>query len=133
VKNPEDKDDRSLWGLFRVLINNMVEGVVKGFEKKLEINGVGYKAAVTGRKLILNVGFTHPVEFVIPDQIEIKVEKNLVTIAGVDKQKVGQVAAEIRAIRKPEPYKGKGIKYLEEIIRRKAGKSAKTGPEAGTK
>ncbi|MFA5069915.1 MAG: 50S ribosomal protein L6 [Patescibacteria group bacterium] len=133
VKNPEDKDDRSLWGLFRALINNMVVGVTKGYEKKLEINGVGYKASVTGRKLILNVGFTHPVEFAIPDQIEIKVEKNVITITGADKQKVGQVAAEIRAVRKPEPYKGKGIKYLEEIIRRKAGKSAKTGPDAGAK
>ncbi|MFH1366881.1 MAG: 50S ribosomal protein L6 [Patescibacteria group bacterium] len=132
VKNPDDKSDRSLWGLFRVLINNMVIGVVKGFEKKLEINGIGFKAAVSGQKLNLNVGFSHPVEFPLPDGIAVKVEKSVMTVTGIDKQKVGEVAAEIRAIKPPEPYKGKGIKYLDEVVRRKAGKAAKTAGE-GTK
>jgi len=99
--------------------------VTQGFSKQLEINGIGFKAAVSGRKLILNVGYSHPVEYEIPQDIEIKVEKNIVTIFGIDKQKVGQVAAEIRAIKKPEPYKGKGIKYAGEMIRRKAGKAVK--------
>jgi large subunit ribosomal protein L6 len=125
IDQPEDKMSRSLWGLFRSLINNMVEGVVKGFSKQLEINGIGFKATVQGKKLILNVGYSHPVEYEIPEGIEIKVEKNIINIFGIDKQKVGQIAAEIRAIKKPEPYKGKGIKYVEEVIRRKVGKAVK--------
>lgn len=129
VAKPEDKFERSLWGLFRVLINNMVTGVTKGYEKKLEINGVGFKAAVSGQKLNLNVGFSHPVIFSIPPGIAIKVEKNVVTVTGADKQSVGETAAQIRAIKPPEPYKGKGIKYLDEVIRRKAGKAAKTATE----
>lgn len=132
VKDPEDKDDRSLWGLFRVLINNMVIGVTEGFEKKLEINGVGFKAASSGQKVILNVGFSHPVTFPFPAGIAVKVEKNVMTVSGIDKQMVGEIAAEIRAIKPPEPYKGKGIKYIDEVIRRKAGKAAKTAGE-GTK
>lgn len=132
VRHPEEKKDRSLWGLFRALINNMVLGVKEGFEKKLEINGVGYKAQVSGKKLILNLGYSHPIEYQIPEGIEVKVEKNIININGPDRQKVGQVAAEIRGFRKPEPYKGKGIKYSDEIIRRKAGKAAKTGGEGAS-
>ncbi len=129
VHNPEEKKDRALWGLFRALINNMMVGVTKGFEKKLEINGVGYKAQVSGKKIILNLGYSHTIEYDIPEGIEVKVDKNLIIITGIERQKVGQVAAEIRNFRKPEPYKGKGIKYIDEVIRRKAGKAAKTGAE----
>ena len=124
VAKPEDKKQRSLWGLFRRLVDNMILGVTQGFSKQLEINGVGYKAAATGSKLVLNVGYSHPVEYQIPKGITILVEKNIITITGFDKQLVGQVAAEIRKIRPPEPYKGKGIKYTTEVIRRKVGKAA---------
>ena len=124
VKNPEDKKQNSLWGLFRALINNMVVGVESGYEKKLEIKGVGYKATVNGNKLNLNLGFSHPIEFVLPDGISANVENNTISIKGADKQLVGEVAAQIRKYRKPEPYKGKGIRYSDEIIRRKAGKAA---------
>lgn len=126
VKNPADKDQRAQWGLFRVLINNMVKGLTEGFEKKLEIQGIGFKAAASGQKLTLNLGFSHPVEFQVPEGIEAKVEKNIITIKGIDKQQVGQIAATIRAIKEPEPYKGKGIRYLGEEVRRKAGKVVKT-------
>ena len=125
VKKTEDKKSRELWGLSRVLLSNMIEGVTKGFQKKLEINGVGYRAAASGQKLNLELGFSHPVEFMLPKGIEAKVEKNIITISGIDKQLVGETAARIRALRKPEPYKGKGIKYVDEIIRRKAGKVVK--------
>ncbi len=114
----------AFWGLYRSLINNMVKGVNDGYEKKLEINGVGYRAAVSGNKVVLNVGFSHPSEYQLPEGIQASVEGNVVTINGIDKQIVGEVAAQIRKIRKPEPYKGKGIKYIDEIIRRKAGKTA---------
>jgi len=99
--------------------------VVNGFEKKLEVKGVGYKTEVQGNNLILRVGYSHPVEFAIPENIDIKTEKNIITVSGIDKQLVGETAAQIRRIRKPEPYKGKGIKYVDEVIRRKAGKAAK--------
>jgi large subunit ribosomal protein L6 len=125
VQKPKDKKQRALWGLFQRLISNMIEGVTKEFEKKLEINGLGYKAEVSGDKLILNVGFSHQVNFNIPKNINIKIEKNIITISGIDKQLVGETAAKIRKIKKPEPYKGKGIKYLDEVIKRKAGKAAK--------
>jgi large subunit ribosomal protein L6 len=125
VKDPEEKSQRALWGLFQRLISNMIEGVTKGYEKKLEIIGVGYKAALQDKNLILNVGYSHPVNFAIPQGIEVKVEKNIISVAGIDKQQVGQVAAQIRSIRKPEPYKGKGIKYVDEVVQRKAGKAAK--------
>jgi len=125
VGNPENKEQASLWGLSRTLVSNLVEGVTEGFNKQLEVNGIGFKAQVNGNKLVLNVGFSHPVEFDIPEGIQINVEKNLITVSGIDKQQVGQVAAEIRSIKKPEPYKGKGIKYLDEVIRRKAGKVVK--------
>jgi len=118
------KKANSMWGLFRTLIFNMIEGVVNGFEKKLEIEGVGYRASLEGNKLVLTLGFSHPIEIEAPEDIEFKVEKNVITVSGLDKQLVGQVSAKIRAQRKPEPYKGKGIRYQGEVIRRKAGKKA---------
>jgi large subunit ribosomal protein L6 len=123
-----DKLSRALHGLTRNLINNMVIGTTVGYQKQLELKGVGYRASIEGQKLILNVGYTHPVTIEPKEGIEFKVEKNtLVTVFGIDKQKVGQVSAEIRKVRPPEPYKGKGIKYIDEIVRRKAGKSTKAG------
>jgi large subunit ribosomal protein L6 len=116
--------DKALWGLFRNLINNMVIGVNGGFEKKLEINGVGYRAAIAGSKLTLNLGFSHPIEFVLPAGISGQVAGNVITLNGIDKQLLGETAANIRKFREPEPYKGKGIKYADETIRRKAGKTA---------
>lgn len=125
VNKPENSEENALWGLFRSLIFNMVLGVTEGFEKKLEINGVGYKARVEGKgKLILNVGYSHQVDFAIDEGLECQVEGNIITISGIDKQSVGETAANIRKVRKPEPYKGKGIKYIDEIIRRKVGKAA---------
>ncbi|MBI5731797.1 MAG: 50S ribosomal protein L6 [Candidatus Magasanikbacteria bacterium] len=124
VANPEEKKDKALWGLFGSLIKNMIEGVSRGFEKKLEMNGIGFKAEVKGKNLVLEVGFSHPVFFNIPSGVEIITEKNIITVRGADKQQVGAVAAEIRSIKKPEPYKGKGIRYVDEIIRKKAGKAA---------
>jgi len=125
VKNSEIKENKALWGLYGSVIKNMILGVSNGFSKQLEINGVGYKAQVSGDKLILNVGFSHPVEFTIPKGVTVTVDKNIISISGIDKQLIGETAARIRAIRPPEPYKGKGIKYIDEIIRRKAGKAAK--------
>lgn len=121
-KKDLSKKEKGLWGMQRMIIFNMIEGVNKGFEKKLEIEGVGYKAVVQGDELILNVGFVHPVKVKKPEGVGFLVEKNVITISGIDKQKVGQVAAEIRAVKKAEPYKGKGIKYQGEKIRRKEGK-----------
>lgn len=126
VKNPENKDLRSRWGLQRSLINNMVLGVTEGFEKKLEINGVGYKVELKGRILVVNAGYSHPVEYNLPEGIDCNIEKNLMTFTGIDKQLLGSVGDEVRKIRKPEPYKGKGIKYIDEVIRRKEGKVAKS-------
>ncbi len=127
VKNPEVKRERALWGLYRSLVNNLVVGVTEGFEKKLEINGVGYRAAVSGKKLTLNVGYSHPVDFPLPDGISAQVEANVITLNGIDKHLLGETAAQIRKVRKPEPYKGKGIKYVDEVIRRKEGKTASKG------
>lgn len=121
----EDRQSRAYWGTYRALANNIVLGLTEGFSKQLEINGVGYRATMKGKVLELNLGFSHPINFESPKGIEISVDKNVVTIKGDDKQQVGQVAAEIRGFRPPEPYKGKGIKYLEEHIIRKAGKTAK--------
>ena len=121
----EDRQSRAYWGTYRALANNIVLGLTEGFSKQLEINGVGYRAAMKGKVLELNLGFSHPINFESPKGIEISVDKNVITIKGDDKQQVGQVAAEIRGFRPPEPYKGKGIKYLEEHIIRKAGKTAK--------
>jgi large subunit ribosomal protein L6 len=125
VANEEHKVERALWGTFSSHLANMVEGVTNGFKKQLEVNGVGYRVAMQGKDLKIEVGYSHPVIYVLMDGVTATVEKNVITIEGADKEKVGQVAAEIRAIRKPEPYKGKGIKYVDEQIRRKAGKAAK--------
>lgn len=123
----QTKRSPALWGLSRMLIANMIEGVKNGYEKKLEIEGVGYKVALQGNNLVLNLGFSHPVEFKAIPGIIFKVEKNTISVAGIDKEVVGQTAANIRKIKKPEPYKGKGIHYLGEIIKRKAGKKAVKG------
>lgn len=115
------------YGLMRTLINNLVVGVSQGYTRQLEINGVGFRATVAGNVITLSLGFSHPVVFTLPVGVEAKVEKNIITLTGFDKQAVGQVAANLRALKKPEPYKGKGIKYVEERIRRKAGKTATKG------
>jgi large subunit ribosomal protein L6 len=121
----ETKQDKAFWGTYRALANNIVAGLAAPFEKKLEINGVGYKAAVVGTNLEMALGYSHPIIFPVPEGIEIAVEKNTIIIKGADKQEVGQVAAKIREFRPPEPYKGKGVKYADEKIRRKAGKTSK--------
>ena len=126
VKRPNDlKKMKSLHGLTRSLIHNMVTGVTDGFEKKLEINGVGYRAEKKGKTLVLHLGYSHDINMTDPEGIESVVEDNKITVKGIDKEKVGQYAAEIRSKRSPEPYKGKGIKYDTEVIRRKAGKAGK--------
>jgi len=125
MKN-NDKLARSLYGLSQRLVSNLVIGVSKGFEKKLEIKGVGYRASQEGKKINLTLGFSHPVVVDLPEGIEGKVQKNIITISGIDKQLVGEVAANIRAYKKPEPYKGKGIRYVGEFVKRKVGKAAKT-------
>ena len=127
VTRPNDlKRMKSLHGLTRTLIANMITGVTAGYEKKLEINGVGYRASKAGKKLTLNLGYSHPVEMEDPEGIETVLEgQNIIFVRGIDKEKVGQFAAEIRSKREPEPYKGKGIKYADEVIRRKVGKTGK--------
>jgi large subunit ribosomal protein L6 len=126
VTRPNDlKKMKSLHGLTRTLINNMVVGVTDGYVKELEVNGVGYRASKSGKELTLNLGFSHPVVMTDPEGLESKVEGNKITVSGIDKEKVGQYAAEIRDKRRPEPYKGKGIKYADEVIRRKVGKTGK--------
>ena len=119
----ETKESKSLHGLFRVLISNMVTGVTAGFEKALEIVGVGYRAELQGRNAVFNLGYSHPINFELPEGIEAKIDKNRVTLSGIDKELVGITAAKIRSFRKPEPYKGKGIKYVDEVIKKKAGKA----------
>ncbi len=126
LKTAETKEGKALWGLSRALVNNAVVGVTEGFTKTLEINGVGFKVAMQGKKLVLNVGFSHPVEYQAVEGVTIETEKNIIKVSGIDRQQVGQTAAEIRDIKKPEPYKGKGIKYTDEVIRRKAGKVVKS-------
>lgn len=126
VERPNDeKETKALHGLTRSLINNMVVGVTDGYKKTLEINGVGYRAQKQGKKLTLNLGFSHPVEMEDPEGIETKVVDNKIEVEGIDKEKVGQYAAVIRDKKRPEPYKGKGIKYSDEVIRRKVGKTGK--------
>ncbi len=120
----DEKQDAAFWGTYRSLFNNIIIGLNEGYTKSLEINGVGYRAAVQGNVLNLQLGFSHPIDYDIPEGLEMKVEKNIITISGSDKQVVGQVAAEIRSFRPPEPYKGKGVKYTDEQIIRKAGKAA---------
>jgi len=131
TRKSEEGSVKALHGLFRVLVNNIIIGVSKGFEKTLELSGVGYRASVQGKKLVLNIGFSHPVEIDPPAGILFEVEgTNKVKVSGIDKQLVGQIAAEVRAVREVEPYKGKGIKYVGEVVRRKAGKAAKAGAGA---
>jgi large subunit ribosomal protein L6 len=125
--NDGTKGSKSLHGLFRTLIANMVTGVSQGFEKELEIVGVGYRAELSGRTAIFQLGYSHPIKFELPEGIDARVEKNKITLGGIDKELLGRTAAKIRAFRKPEPYKGKGIRYGGEIIKKKAGKSGATG------
>lgn len=122
----QTKNTKALWGSTRAILNNMVKGVVGGYEKKLEVEGLGYKVFLEGNDLVLQVGFTHPVKVVVPEGIKFSVEKKIITVSGIDKEKVSQLAAKIRKIRPPEPYKGTGIKYVGEVIRRKAGKKVVT-------
>ncbi|OGZ58856.1 MAG: 50S ribosomal protein L6 [Candidatus Spechtbacteria bacterium RIFCSPLOWO2_12_FULL_38_22] len=121
-------ESKAFWGLFRALVANIVIGVSEGFKKTLEIEGVGYKAEVRGKELVLNLGYSHPIIMEIPEGLSVQVDKSKINISGIDKQLVGQFTANIRKNRKPEPYKGKGIRYEGERVRRKAGKRAATGP-----
>ncbi len=122
----DDKKTKAYHGLMRTLINNMVEGVVKGYEKKLEIVGIGYRAEMRGKDLVFHLGYSHPIVFKLPDGIQAEVERqNLITVRGIDKELVGIVAAKIRSLRKPDVYKNKGIKYVDEVLRKKAGKGGK--------
>ena len=125
IVKPVDSSNknRALWGLTRTLVNNMMVGVTDGFTKKLEFNGVGYKAAVKGKVLTLNLGYSHPIDYELPEGVDAKVTKNVIEVSGNNKELVGFAAAKIRSFRKPEPYKGKGIKYSDEVIIRKAGKT----------
>ncbi len=125
LKESQGLKAKAFWGTYRALANNIVIGLTNGFTKQLEINGVGYKASVKGNVLELSLGYSHPINYDIPNGIEITLDKNILTLKGVDKQQIGQVASEIRSFRSPEPYKGKGIKYVDEVIIRKAGKTAK--------
>lgn len=129
ARKSDEPLDRSLHGLTRTLIANMIDGVTKGFSKRLEIQGVGYRAQLQGKNLQLALGFSHPVEFKAPEGISFEIDKekkNIITVTGIDKSLVGQVSAEIRELRPPEPYKGKGIRYAGEVVKRKAGKAATT-------
>lgn len=119
----DEKVSKSQHGLVRSLIQNMVIGVTKGFEKQLEVNGVGFRINGGGQSIEMQLGFSHPVKYQAPEGVDLKVDKMKITVSGIDKQQVGQIAAEIRALKKPEPYKGKGIKYVDEVILRKAGKA----------
>ncbi|MEK9165444.1 MAG: 50S ribosomal protein L6 [Patescibacteria group bacterium] len=134
IKNFDDSSQQSLWGTYNRLINNGIIGVTQGFNKKLNISGVGYRANIKGQTLILEVGFSHAIEYPIPMDVKVEVENNnIIIVSGTDKQRVGQTAAEIRAFKKPEPYKGKGIIYEGEVIRRKQGKQAAGSSEGGGK
>jgi large subunit ribosomal protein L6 len=125
TRDNDEPKTRAMHGLMRSLLNNMVTGVSQGFEKKLEINGVGYRGQVSGSDLRMSLGFSHEVVYKIPSDVSVSIDQNIITVSGASKQRVGQVAAEIRALKKPEPYKGKGIKYVDERIIRKSGKSGK--------
>ncbi|MFZ1242956.1 MAG: 50S ribosomal protein L6 [Candidatus Saccharimonas sp.] len=123
--NDESKEARSHHGLMRSLINNMVIGVTKGYEKRLEVKGVGFRVSSSNNELDMSLGFSHPVKYKAPEGVQVSNEKMIIVVSGINKQKVGQAAAEIRALKKPEPYKGKGIAYVDEVILRKAGKTGK--------
>lgn len=120
-----DKRTRSLWGMTRALIANMVTGVSKGFERSMEINGIGYRAEMKGNQIEFNLGYSHPINFPLPDGIAANIEKNVIKLSGIDKELLGFTASTMRRLRPPEPYKGKGVKYMEEHIQRKAGKTGK--------
>ncbi len=124
LTDSKDKGQVALQGLYRSLIANMVTGVTEGYERQLLLSGIGYRAEASGKKLVLNVGYSNPVEFTLPQEVEAKVENNKIILSGIDKEIIGQTAANIRSIRPPEPYKGKGIMYADERIIRKAGKTA---------
>ncbi|MCX5741989.1 MAG: 50S ribosomal protein L6 [Proteobacteria bacterium] len=124
ARKSDDVRDRAAHGLMRALVANMITGVTKGFERQLEINGVGYKAEIKGPKIVLSLGYSHPIEFALPEGITAKTEKNMLILSGIDRQALGAAASKVRSFRPPEPYKGKGIKYIEETIQRKAGKTA---------
>lgn len=130
VNHPENREERALWGTYASHLRNMIVGVTQGFKKQLEVNGVGYRVSLSGGDLKLEVGFSHPVLYSMPKTVQAKLEKNIITLESADRELLGQVAAAVRAIRPPEPYKGKGIKYLDEVIRRKAGKAAKAASAA---
>lgn len=123
-KTGNSKKANAIWGTTSKMVQNMIEGVSKGFQKQLELNGVGYRMSVQGKKITMALGFSHPVEVVVPEGLEAKIEGNVLTISGIDKQKVGQCTAEIRAFKPVEPYKGKGFRYVGEVVRRKEGKKA---------
>lgn len=125
TRKDDERIAKAQHGLQRALLNNAVQGVTKGFEKKLEVNGVGFRVAMSGADLEMALGFSHPVKYKAPEGVQISTNKMEITVSGIDKQKVGQAAAEIRSLKKPEPYKGKGIKYVDEQILRKAGKTGK--------
>ena len=130
-RRPDDsKQSRALHGLARALVANMVRGVQEPFARELEIQGVGYRAEVSGGKISLSLGFSHPVDVPIPEGLSVSVDKGMVRVQGIDKQKVGQFAADLRSLRPPEPYKGKGVRYAQEIVRRKVGKAGATGTGA---
>jgi len=124
IINVNDVDQRALWGLFSRLIQNMIIGVTKGYEKKMEVVGVGFRVALSSNKLVLNLGLSHQVEFLLPAGIKAELDKNIITLSGIDKQLVGETAARLRRLKKPDVYKGKGIRYLNEVIRKKPGKAA---------
>lgn len=126
-KKSEDLEARAKHGLIRTLIANMIQGVSEGFSRELEVNGVGFRVSLAGTDLKMNLGYSHEVVYKLPEGIKAEVDQNKITISGISKQKVGQVAAEIRSLKKPEPYKGKGVKYAEERVLRKSGKSGKEG------
>ncbi len=126
IADHDNQGDRALWGTMRQIINNTVQGVATGYSKQLEIKGVGYKAEVKGSVLVLYVGYSHPVEFKLPAGVKATVEKNTITLESINKEELGETAANIRKVRKPEPYKGKGIRYVDEVVLRKAGKQVKT-------
>ncbi len=125
VLDPEG-NDRAVWGTMRALLAQMVKGVTEGYVKTLELNGVGFKMNIKGKGLVLSLGFSHDVDYLLPEGVTPKIDANTLTLSGIDAQAVGRAAAEIRALKKPEPYKGKGFKYKDEVVRRKAGKAAKT-------
>ena len=122
----DENEDKAIWGTMRALVANLVKGVTDGFEKQLELNGVGFRMNLQGSTLVMNLGFSHEIKYEVPKEVEANIEGNLLTLKSSDAQIVGQTAAEIRGFKKPEPYKGKGFKYIDEVIRRKVGKAAKT-------